>query len=79
MSLPGDTLDEISGAIRWCRYELIHWTSNPERCNRQLGKRFGDDAYAFEELIAELGSAFTAARLGLTNTPRADHVNYLAH
>jgi antirestriction protein ArdC len=60
-------------------HELIHWTSTTARCDRQLGKRFGDDAYGFEELIAELGAAFTTARLGLTNTPRVDHVAYLGH
>lgn len=59
-------------------HELAHWTSHPTRCDRRLGERFGDDAYAFEELIAELGSAFTMARLGLTNTPRSDHAIYLS-
>ena len=42
-------------------HELTHWTSHPSRCNRQLGQRFGDDAYALEELIAEVGSAFLSA------------------
>jgi len=35
-------------------HELTHWTSAEPRCNRQLGKRFGDQAYAMEELVAEL-------------------------
>lgn len=60
-------------------HELTHWTSTDKRCDRQLGKRFGDDQYAVEELIAELGSAFLSAELGLTPTPRADHGHYLAH
>jgi antirestriction protein ArdC len=42
-----------------------------------LGKRFGDDAYAVEELIAELGSAYTMARLQLELTPREDHAAYI--
>lgn len=33
-------------------HELVHWTAPAHRCNRQLGKRFGDHAYAREELIA---------------------------
>ncbi len=70
-----DPLDHYSTVC----HELIHFTSHPSRCNRQLGKRFGDDAYAAEELVAELGVAFTTARLGLTNTPRPDHVAYLSH
>ena len=36
-------------------HEHTHWTANAGRCDRQLGKRFGDSAYAAEELIAELG------------------------
>ena len=44
-------------------HELVHFTSHESRCNRQLGKRFGDDAYAMEELIAELGAAFLCADL----------------
>jgi antirestriction protein ArdC len=58
-------------------HELTHWTSAESRCHRQLGKRFGDDAYAMEELIAELGAAFLSADLGITDTPRADHAQYL--
>jgi len=54
-----------------------HWTSHPSRCDRQLGKRFGDAAYAMEELIAELSSAYTMATLELELTPRADHAAYI--
>lgn len=60
-------------------HELTHWTSADARCNRELGKRFGDAAYAMEELIAELGAAFLCAELGITATPRADHAGYIAH
>ena len=59
-------------------HELTHWTSAETRCNRQLGKRFGDQAYAMEELVAELGAAFLCADLGITDEPRADHAQYLA-
>src|SRR5215472_2905356 len=58
-------------------HETTHWTSHSSRCDRELGKRFGDDAYAIEELIAELGSAFTMARLELELTPREDHAKYI--
>lgn len=60
-------------------HELTHWTGPSHRCDRQFGKRFGDDAYAAEELVAELGSAFLCADLGVTPTPRADHAAYLDH
>ena len=59
-------------------HELTHWTSAPNRCARELGKRFGDNAYAAEELVAELGAAFLCADLGVTNEPRADHASYIA-
>jgi antirestriction protein ArdC len=59
-------------------HELTHWTSAATRCNRQLGKRFGDQAYAMEELVAELGAAFLCADLGITDVPREDHAQYLA-
>src|SRR5579862_7120349 len=59
-------------------HEHTHWTDNAARCNRELGKRFGDNAYAAEELIAELGAAFTCAHLGLSTEPREDHAQYLA-
>ena len=45
-------------------HELVHWSGNPARCNRQFGKRFGDRAYAAEELVAELGAAFMCAEFG---------------
>lgn len=59
-------------------HELTHWTSHEKRCNRQLGKRFRDYAYAMEELVAELGAAFLCADLGINVAPRADHAQYLS-
>lgn len=59
-------------------HELCHWTSPESRCHRQLGQRFGDQAYAIEELVAELGAAFLCADLRITGEPRADHAQYLA-
>src|SRR5258706_2476156 len=60
-------------------HELTHWTAHPSRLARVLGKRFGDNAYAAEELIAELGAAFLRADLGIKPEPREDHAAYLAH
>jgi len=60
-------------------HECTHWTRHPTRLGRDLGrKRWGDDGYAREELVAELGAAFLCADLGLELTPRADHANYIA-
>jgi len=62
-------------------HELTHWTGHTSRLARDFtrSKRFGDEAYAGEELVAELGAAFLCATLGITNEPRADHAQYLAH
>jgi len=59
-------------------HELTHWTGAPHRLNREFGARFGDRAYAFEELIAELGSAFLCSAFGIVNEPRPDHAAYIA-
>lgn len=58
-------------------HEYTHWTSHKSRCDRQLGKRFGDQAYAAEELVAELGAAYLCSTMGLTNEPRPDHAAYI--
>jgi antirestriction protein ArdC len=60
-------------------HEFVHWTAAPHRLDRTLGKRFGDDAYAAEELVAELGAAFLCAALGISSEPREDHASYLAN
>ena len=61
-------------------HELTHWTKHPARLNREFGrKKFGDEGYAREELVAEIGAAFLACDLGITPEPRDDHAAYLAH
>ncbi len=59
-------------------HEVLHMSGSERRLNRQFGKRFGDAAYAAEELVAEIGSAFLCAELGITQDTRADHAQYLA-
>jgi antirestriction protein ArdC len=60
-------------------HEAAHWTRHPSRLNRDFGrKRFGDEGYAMEELVAELGSAFVSADLELTPELREDHASYIA-
>lgn len=56
-------------------HELTHWTGHPRRCHRPLGRRHGIDAYAFEELIAELGAAFLCAHCHLP--ARMQHASYI--
>jgi len=58
-------------------HELGHWTAHPSRLARDLTGRFGTTAYAREELIAELTSAFLCAHLGIV--PQIRHADYLAN
>lgn len=58
-------------------HEQIHWSGHKSRLDRTFGKRFGDQQYAVEELVAELGAAFTMAITGLSAEPRQDHAQYL--
>jgi len=60
-------------------HETAHWTRHASRLEREFGrKRWGDEGYAREELVAELGAAFLSADLGITPEVRADHSAYLA-
>lgn len=60
-------------------HKLTHWTGHKSRLDRTFGKRFADKAYAFEELVAELGAAFVSACLNLTPETRPDHADYIGH
>lgn len=59
-------------------HEMTHWTRHPSRLDRKLGRKtWGDEGYAMEELVAELGSAFLCADLGITPDVREDHAAYI--
>ena len=59
-------------------HEMTHSTGHASRLDRDFSGRFGTEAYAFEELIAELGSAFLNAELGILGATLPDHAHYLA-
>jgi len=60
-------------------HEQTHWTRHSSRLARDMGrKKWGDAGYAMEELVAEIGSAFLCAELGLTPEIRDDHAAYIA-
>jgi antirestriction protein ArdC len=56
-------------------HELAHWSGHASRLARTFGARFGNSAYAREELCAELTSAYLCAALGIVPTVR--HADYL--
>ena len=60
-------------------HETVHWTKHATRLERDFGrKRWGDEGYAMEELVAEIGAAFLSADLGITPDIREDHASYIA-
>lgn len=73
------TMTRSEGYYATLVHELIHWSGAKHRLDREMGKRFGDRAYAAEELVAEVGAAFLCAELGITQELRADHAQYLAN
>lgn len=56
-------------------HELTHWSGHPSRCNRVLFSRVHIEAYAFEELVAEMGSAFLTDHCGLPGA--LQHASYI--
>lgn len=75
---PFEMFHDREGYYATLAHESIHWTRHPSRLNRDLGrKKWGDAGYAMEELVAEIGSAFLCAELGLTPDVREDHAAYL--
>jgi len=52
------------GEVMTSMHEAVHSTGYSTRMNRPLGNRFGSPEYAYEELIAELGSLIVTLTLG---------------
>jgi antirestriction protein ArdC len=76
---PFETFRDAESYAAILLHELTHWTKHGKGLARDLGrKRFGDEGYAVEELVAELGAAFLCADLQLTPEVREDHATYIA-
>jgi antirestriction protein ArdC len=58
-------------------HELTHWTGAKHRLARDHSGRFGNPAYAFEELVAEIGAAYLCADHGIAGELR--HAGYIGH
>jgi len=75
---PFETFRDAESHAATLAHELTHWTRHGSRLNREFGrKRWGDEGYAMEELVAELGSAFLCADLCITPEVREDHAAYI--
>ena len=76
---PFETFRDAESHAATLAHELTHWTRHPARLARDFGRvRHGDEGYATEELVAELGSAFLCADLGITPEVCPDHAAYIA-
>jgi antirestriction protein ArdC len=74
-----ESFHESQGYYSTLAHETTHWTNHKSRLDRDMGvKRFGDEGYAMEELVAELGAAFLCADLELVSKPRPNHASYIA-
>lgn len=65
---------------RWAAtlaHEGAHWTGHPDRLDREFGKKFGDQAYACEEVVAEMAASLVGADLGLPTFHLDDHAAYI--
>jgi antirestriction protein ArdC len=76
---PFECFHDAEGYYATLAHEMTHWTRHKSRLDRDFGrKRFGDEGYAMEELVAELASAFLSADFDLTPSVREDHASYIA-
>ena len=60
-------------------HEYVHYSGAQSRLNREFGKKFGDQAYAFEELVASIGQCLICADLGLPGELHDNHASYIDH
>ncbi|NEJ83116.1 DUF1738 domain-containing protein [Rhizobium leguminosarum] len=78
ITLPAPEAFETVGHYKATAFhEVGHSTGHTQRLNRQFGRKFGDDAYAREELVAELCAAFLAMEFNVQGELR--HPEYIGH
>lgn len=75
---PTDLFDAYEHYYATLAHELSHWTGHSSRLDRDLKHRFGSEAYAAEELVAELSSAILGAEFGLPVAHLDHHASYIA-
>ena len=76
---PKDDFKSMENYYSTLLHELTHWTGHSSRLNRnQNGGKYSKD-YAFEELIAEMGSMFVVSSAGIIQTDGEfqNHASYV--
>jgi antirestriction protein ArdC len=72
-----ETFETPEGYYSTSAHELVHWTGHKSRKDRDQKGIFGTESYAFEELVAELGSAFVCSTLQIEGA--LQHPEYIGH
>ena len=70
----------LGGYYATVLHELTHWSGAPSRLDREKGKKFGDERYAREELVAEIASMFLSNETGIAMTDEhfKNHAAYIS-
>ena len=79
-SITMPAVEQFSTRAYWAStlaHEAGHWTGHADRLDRDFGKKFADEAYAFEELCAEMTAALLGADLALPTAHLDDHADYI--
>ncbi len=77
---PFETFRDAESYYAALAHEATHWTRHERRLGRDFGrKKWGDEGYAMEELVAEIGAAFLCADLGIISEGRDDHAAYIGN
>lgn len=73
------TASATEGYYNTLFHELTHWTGHENRIGRKFGKVYGDDQYAAEELVGELGAAFICSEMGITKSNLDQSAAYIQY
>lgn len=75
---PRDAFESRESFIATMLHEMTHSTGHESRLHRNIANEFGSKEYAFEELVAELGSVLTQNEVGieLTSDMLINHASY---
>jgi antirestriction protein ArdC len=75
---PVESFRDAESFYATLEHESIYRTKHPSRLNRDFGRKiWGDEGYAREELVAELGAAFPCADLEITPEVQEAHASYI--
>lgn len=74
---PFNSFETSNDYYRTLFHEFSHSTGNQSRLKRIFGSNFGDENYAFEELVAELSAIYLSAEAGIIWQSNNNHAEYL--